>query len=181
MKIYTKTGDKGDTGLRGGKRLPKSDPRVSAYGDVDELNASLGLLPASLPRRRAFSKLRLDLEKVQCQLFELGAALSSPAGTPEASAFKAGSELWLEAEIDRMTADLPPLANFILPGGVPAGAVLHHARTVCRRAERATVALGAEAPPQAVVYLNRLSDFLFVCARWVNNRLRSPEARWRSQ
>ncbi|MBI5595048.1 MAG: cob(I)yrinic acid a,c-diamide adenosyltransferase [Elusimicrobia bacterium] len=180
MKIYTKTGDKGETGLRGGSRLPKSDPRVQAYGDVDELNAALGLVPVSVPRRRAFSKLRLDLERVQGQLFELGAALSSPAGTAEAAAFRAGSELWLEAEIDRMTADLPPLSHFILPGGSQAGAALHLARTVCRRAERAAVALGKDAPPQSVVYLNRLSDFLFVCARWANNRLRSPEARWRT-
>ena len=179
MKIYTKTGDKGDTGLRGGTRVPKCSPRVAAYGETDELNAAIGLALSALPHRRAFAKLRLDLERVQDEIFRTGAALSSPAGTPEAGAFPAGSEAWLEPEIDRMTADLPPLRQFILPGGVPPAAALHLARTVSRRAERAVVALGPEAPASVVVYLNRLSDFLFVAARWTNNRLRGIETRWR--
>ena len=180
MKIYTKTGDSGQTGLRGGARVPKSDPRVDAYGEVDELNALLGLAAGALPRRRAFAQLRLDLEKVQGELFQTGAALASPAASPEEAAFKAGTELWLEAEIDRLSAALPPLSNFILPGGAPPAAALHQARAVCRRAERAVVSLGPAAPAPVVVYLNRLSDFLFVCARWMNYRLRSPETRWRA-
>ena len=179
MKIYTKTGDKGETGLRGGTRVPKSHARVAAYGETDELNAAIGLSLGALPRRRAFAKLRLDLERVQDEIFRAGAALSAPAGTPEAAAFSAGTESWLEAEIDRMTADLPPLRQFILPGGAPAAAFLHQARAVGRRAERAVVALGPEAPATVVVYLNRLSDFLFVAARWANNRLRAVETRWR--
>lgn len=178
MKIYTKTGDKGQTGLRGGARVSKADPRVGAYGEVDELNAVLGLAAGALPRRRAFAQLRLDLERVQGELFSAGAALSSPPGSPEEAAFKAGTELWLEAEIDRMSAVLPALANFILPGGAAPAAALHQARAVCRRAERAVVGLGTAEP--VVTYLNRLSDFLFVCARWMNNRLRSPETRWRA-
>jgi cob(I)alamin adenosyltransferase len=176
VKIYTKTGDSGETGLRGGKRVPKSDRQVAAYGDVDETNAAVGAALGLLPRRRAFAKLRLDLEKVQAQLFEAGAALSAPAGSPESAAFPAGAADWLEAEIDRMTADLPELRHFILPGGAPAGAHLHLARTVCRRAERGVVGLGTF--PSVVVFLNRLSDFLFVAARWANNRLRGGETRW---
>ncbi|TBR17337.1 cob(I)yrinic acid a,c-diamide adenosyltransferase [bacterium] len=176
MKIYTKTGDRGETGLRGGKRVPKSDAQVAAYGDADETNAALGAALALIPRRRAFAKMRLDLERVQAQLFEAGAALSSPAGSPESAAFPAGAADWLEAEIDRMTAELPELKHFILPGGCPAGAQLHLARTVCRRAERAVVGLGSF--PSVVVYLNRLSDFLFVAARWTNLRLRGGETRW---
>lgn len=176
MKIYTKTGDRGETGLRGGKRVAKNDAQVAAYGDVDETNAFLGSALALLPRRRAFAKLRLDLEKIQAQLFESGAALSSPAGSPESAAFPADAAGWLEAEIDRMTAELPELKHFILPGGSPAGAHLHLARTVCRRAERAVVGLGSY--PSVVVFLNRLSDFLFVAARWANMRLRGGETRW---
>jgi len=176
VKIYTKTGDRGETGLRGGKRVAKSDAQVAAYGDVDETNAALGTSLSLLPRRRAFAKLRLDLERVQGQLFEAGAALSSPAGSAESAAFPADASAWLEAEIDRLTAELPELRHFILPGGVPAGAQLHLARTVCRRAERGVVGLGGY--PSVVVYLNRLSDFLFVAARWVNGRLRGGETRW---
>lgn len=176
MKIYTKTGDKGETGLRGGKRVAKSDAQVAAYGDVDEANAAVGAALGLIPRRRAFAKLRLDLEKVQAQLFEAGAALSSPAGSPESAAFPEGAAAWLEAEIDRLSAELPELRHFILPGGCPAGAQLHLARAVTRRAERAAVGLASY--PSVVVYLNRLSDFLFVAARWANLRLRGGETRW---
>ncbi|TPW21876.1 MAG: putative ATP:cob(I)alamin adenosyltransferase [Elusimicrobia bacterium] len=176
MKIYTKTGDRGETGLRGGKRVAKSDAQVAAYGDVDEANAALGAALALIARTKTFARLVLDLEKVQAQLFEAGAALSSPAGSPESAAFPAGAADWLEAEIDRLTADLPELKHFILPGGSPAGAQLHLARTVCRRAERAVVGLGSY--PSVVVFLNRLSDFLFVAARWANHRLRGGETRW---
>lgn len=179
MKIYTKTGDQGSTGLRGNVRVSKSHPRVAAYGEVDELNSALGLALGHLPRRHAFAKLRLDLERVQRELFQAGAALAAPHATPEASAFAAGSEAWMEPEIDRMWGALPPLTNFILPGGVPAAGVLHQARAVCRRAERAVVALGSEAPGPAVVYLNRLADLLFAAARWVNLRLGGGETTWR--
>lgn len=181
MKIYTKTGDNGQTGLRGGSRVSKSEPRVAAYGEVDELNAVLGMASGAIPRRRSFSQFRLNLDKIQGELFQVGAALSSPPGSPEEAVFKAGAELWLEAEIDRMSAALPPLTNFILPGGAVPAATLHQARAVCRRAERAVVGLGPTAPAPVVIYLNRLSDFLFVCARWMNNRLRAPETRWRAQ
>lgn len=176
MKIYTKTGDKGETGLRGGKRVAKSDAQVAAYGDADEANAAVGAALALLPRRRAFAKLRLDLERVQAQLFEAGAALSSPAGSKESAAFPTDAAAWLEAEIDRLTGELPGLKHFILPGGSPAGAQLHLARTVTRRAERAVVGLGGY--PSVVVYLNRLSDFLFVIARWMNLRQHGGETRW---
>ncbi|MDE2292079.1 MAG: cob(I)yrinic acid a,c-diamide adenosyltransferase [Elusimicrobia bacterium] len=179
MKIYTKTGDKGETGLRGNVRVPKSHPRVSAYGDVDELNSALGAALAALPRRRAFAALRLDLERAQRELFEAGAALAAPAGTPPASAFPAGREAWMEPEIDRLWGQLPPLDCFILPGGVPAAAALHVARAVCRRAERSVVALGAEAPAGVVIHLNRLADFLFAAARWTNRRLGGAETGWR--
>lgn len=179
MRIYTTTGDRGETGLRGGARVPKCHPRVAAYGETDELNAAVGLALGALPRRRAFAKLRLDLERAQDELFRAGAALSAPAGTPEAAGFPAGAEGWLEAEIDRMSSDLPPLRNFILPGGAPPACALHLARAVARRSERAVVALGAEAPAAVVVYLNRLSDFLFTAARWANHRLRGVETRWR--
>lgn len=179
MKIYTKTGDGGETGLRGGKRVSKADARVEAYGEVDELNSFLGAALASLPAGARFSTLRRSLGRVQAELFHIGAVLASPPGHSDAAAFPAGFAAWLEAEIDAMTRTLKPLRRFILPGGSPAGAQFHLCRTVCRRAERAVVRLPrAERPDGIVVYLNRLSDYLFTAARWVNARLRREETEW---
>lgn len=179
MKIYTKTGDQGETGLRGGTRVPKDHPRVMAYGEVDELNSCLGCAHSVLPRRPAFSGLRKSLLQAQSDLFHIGSVLASPPGKDQYPDLPADAEKWLEREIDRMDKELPTLKNFILPGGSQAGALLHIARTVCRRAERALGGIEAgELSPSIRIYLNRLSDYLFTAARWVNQRLKSPEARW---
>ena len=178
MKIYTKTGDKGETGLFGGRRVRKDHPRIAAYGDVDELNALLGLA------RRLNDRPELDriLQKIQNDLFDLGAVLA----TPDPGRLRGGSFIRredisaLEEEIDRLDRDLPPLRNFILPGGSELAANLHLARTVCRRAEREIVALAEKEPvgEEVLGYINRLSDFLFVLARWVNFKEEFPESRW---
>lgn len=179
MKIYTRTGDRGDTGLRGGRRVRKDHPRVGAYGDVDELNSCLGAALSLLPRKPAFRGLSRSLERIQNELFRVGARLALPGeGKGTAPCLPPGSVRILEDEIDRMTRDLKPLRRFILPGGSPAGASLHIARAACRRAERSAVALGRGAPPEIVVFLNRLSDHLFTAARWVNRRLGAAEKEW---
>lgn len=179
MKIYTKTGDAGDTSLFDNTRVRKSDGRVDAYGEVDEVNACLGAARAA----GVDADVAAAIEAVQKDLFALGARLADPsariAGRVEKAAIAAADVERLEREIDRLEAELPPLRRFILPGGSPAGAALHLARTVCRRAERRVVALGAGAvEPVLVVYLNRLSDLLFVMARAVNHRSRVPEVEW---
>ena len=173
-KIYTRTGDDGTTGLVDGSRLSKNDIRVRAYGDVDETNSLIGLVRLHLKSRR------LDdmMARVQNDLFDLGADLATPL--PEAGAADSEYALRmvpaqasrLEAELDALNADLEPLTSFVLPGGSPPAAYLHQARTVCRRAERVCVALAAQQPvnPAALTYLNRLSDFLFVAARWCNDQ-----------
>ena len=172
-KIYTKTGDDGSTGLATGERRAKSDLRVEAYGTVDETNAVVGLV-------RLHTKAELDaiLARVQNDLFDLGADLSTPEpadGTPlpfEALRITEAQVTRLEAEIDQLNAELEPLESFILPGGSPAAVHLHLARTVCRRAERLIVALsatGEKVSPPAVKYLNRLSDLFFVAARFAND------------
>jgi cob(I)alamin adenosyltransferase len=183
MKIYTKTGDDGETGLFGGPRVPKDNLRIEAYGTVDELNSVVGLVrlhtsstsgDAALREqaaRDALKSLDEQLERVQNQLFDLGAALATPEPlkfgivgvTDEAVAA-------MEQSIDAFERDLEPLKQFILPGGAPAAAYLHLARTVCRRAERLVVGLARQSDisPLGVIYLNRLSDWLFVAARWVN-------------
>jgi cob(I)alamin adenosyltransferase len=179
VKIYTKTGDSGDTGLRGGKRVPKCHPRVNAYGDIDELNSALGVCLSQIPRRRAFAALRLTLKRVQSELFSVGAILSAEKGDAEAGSLPNAAIETLEREIDLMDADLPELKRFILPGGSAPGASLHAARSVCRRAERSLCALGKEEfPPAVEVYVNRLSDFLFTAARWTNRRLQQAETPW---
>jgi cob(I)alamin adenosyltransferase len=186
MKIYTRTGDKGETGLWGGDRVPKNHPRVAAYGDVDELNTVVGLALCAIGKDKALAFLKNALERVQDELFIVGALLATPEasrgrltppfdkGLPKESASR------LETEIDEMTKALKPLKTFILPGGSPAGAALHHARAVCRRAERAAVALSQHdrVPEGLVVYLNRLSDHLFVCARWANMKAKRVETPW---
>lgn len=162
-KIYTRTGDSGETGLMGGKRLPKSHQRIQAIGEVDELNCALGLLLSAAP------VLTDTLRPIQNQLFELGAELAS-ADQPA----RIHSELIeaLERAIDQHESALPRLKNFILPGGTQAAALAHLARAVCRRAERALVALAAQEAvnPDSLKYLNRLSDLLFVLARELNHQ-----------
>ena len=170
-RIYTKSGDTGETGLGDGSRVPKDAPRVEAYGEVDELNAVLGLVTANCPDCPESALLR----GVQNDLFDVGADLCVPlTGHEEAEKMlrvvPAQYER-LEKAIDRLTETLEPLRSFVLPGGTPAAAWLHLARTVCRRAERAVVALTRteKVNPHALIYLNRLSDFLFVLARVANN------------
>ncbi len=179
MKIYTKTGDAGDTALFGGQRLPKDDSRIEAYGTVDELNAHLGLIV----RHCDSPDLKSRLLRVQGELLQVGADLATPldAKTSYITRLEAAPIARLEAEIDEWDAILPPLTNFILPGGSQPGAELHIARTICRRAERRAVSLArAEViTPNVIIYLNRLSDWLFVLARLVNHRQNVPEIAWR--
>src|SRR5689334_10628656 len=173
MKIYTKTGDAGDTGLFGGGRVPKSHPRVEAYGDVDELNAVLGLARAAEPMPRVDEV----IVPIQRDLFAIGALLATPDREKmHAHLTKAQIDedriTDLEHAIDDGDAELEPLKSFIVPGGSHKAAVLHVARTVCRRAERRVVELSTETeiPALVVIYLNRLSDLLFTLARVANKR-----------
>ena len=179
MKIYTKTGDFGDTSLFGGQRLPKHHIRIDAYGTVDETNAFLGLAAT----RCSLPDLTAVITRVQAELFEVGADLATPLDAKTAYVVRIEEDRIqrLEAEIDAWENDLPPLQNFILPGGSETGAALHIARTVCRRAERAVAALAAEEAINELTlrYLNRLSDWLFVLARVVNHRLGQAETPWR--
>ncbi len=181
MKIYTRTGDAGETGLFGGGRVPKDDPRVTAYGEVDELNAAIGLARATDPA----GLFDPELAAVQRDLFALGGQLAAP--DPEkVRAALAKAELSparvndFERAIDTAEAELAPLRAFILPAGTPQAAALHLARTVCRRAERAVVTLARQqdVPPLFLVYLNRLSDYLFVLARLANHRGNRPDVTW---
>lgn len=179
MKIYTKTGDTGETSLFDNTRVLKSDARVDAYGEVDELNACLGTVRAA----GVDADVAAAIEQIQKDLFALGARLADPSSriaerVTKAAVTPADVER-LEQLIDRLEAEVPPLRRFILPGGSPAGAALHLARTVCRRAERRVVALGVgQDEPVVVIYLNRLSDLLFVMARAVNYRSKLPEVEW---
>jgi cob(I)alamin adenosyltransferase len=186
VKIYTKTGDSGETGLYGGVRVSKADPRVAAYGDVDELDAWLGFTRASLQQTSHSADLAAMTEQIQKDLFALGARLADPAhhiaGRVTKVALGAADVARLEGWIDTLEGSLPPLRKFILAGGSPAGAALHVARTTCRRAERSMVALlsgqtGAF-ETDLLVYMNRLSDLLFVMARAVNQRAGTSEIEW---
>jgi len=179
MRIYTKTGDAGETALFDGTRVAKNDSRVAAYGEVDELNAWIGLARANQPG----APVDEVLASVQRDLFALGAILADPAHKIASRVQKAtiGSDdvTRLEQAIDRFEAGVPPLRRFIFAGGCPAGALLHLSRTVCRRAERSIVSLGQDAVPAvALVYVNRLSDLLFVLARAVNHQAGIPETEW---
>ncbi len=182
MKIYTKTGDDGENGLFGGPRVPKDHLRIETYGTVDELNSVVGIV--RLHVSAASRELDAQLERIQNELFDLGAALATPdpikfgiTGVSEESV------ALLEQSMDRFDADLEPLKQFILPGGAPAAAYLHLARTVCRRAERLTVALARQSDiaPTGVVYLNRLSDWFFVAARWINKQAGEPDVPWKKE
>ncbi len=171
-RIYTRTGDAGSTRLASGAPVSKASPRVSAYGDVDETNAVLGLARLSTAGAAPLDPI---LARIQNDLFDLGADLATPeraAGAPEPLRIVASQVDRLEREIDALNAELSALTSFVLPGGTAAAAALHVARTVCRRAERAAVALAAAETvnPEAVRYLNRLSDLLFVAARYANDK-----------
>lgn len=178
MKIYTRTGDAGGTSLFGSGRVSKASPRVRAFGEVDELNAWIGVARAHVEER----EIQLALERVQKDLFALGALLATPdpkRRRGEKFALPAERIAALEGEIDAWERELPELTAFILPAGSRGGSLLHAARAVCRRAERAIVELDADDLPETVLpYVNRLSDWLFVCARVVNRRAGEEETRW---
>lgn len=185
MKIYTRTGDTGSTGLYGGKRLPKHNLRIEAYGTVDELNATLGAVHAVIPQDLNLAlEIPAMLEIIQRDLFDIGAHLATPYSAGEAPAslpsIRPDAVTWMEDTIDRLDDHLEPLKNFILPGGGQAGSLLHVARTVCRRAERRVSALSEieYIDPYIVQYLNRLSDHLFTLARVLNRVEGKPEIRW---
>ncbi|MFC2130645.1 cob(I)yrinic acid a,c-diamide adenosyltransferase [Bacteroidota bacterium] len=180
MKIYTKTGDKGTTSLYNGKRVPKSSPRVETYGTVDVLNSILGIAIAHDPP----GIMKEDITKISNMLFNLGSDLATPLDSnskfkPER--IKEEQITYLEQNIDEYTEQMPPLKNFILPGGTKSAAFLHYARTVCRRAERLAVALSekeniGELP---VIFLNRLSDYLFTAARYANHLSGVKDREWK--
>jgi cob(I)alamin adenosyltransferase len=179
MKIYTKTGDRGETGLFGGPRISKDAPRIEAYGTVDELNSVLGIVRAQ-PIERDIDAL---LRQIQNELFDLGAQLATPDPAAHHTSMIGPAQIAaLEATIDRFEERLDPLKQFILPGGIPAAAQLHFARTVCRRAERRLITL-VHQPTESiadelVIYLNRLSDLLFVLARAVNHAAGCSDVPW---
>jgi cob(I)alamin adenosyltransferase len=179
MKIYTKTGDGGETSLFGGGRVPKDDARVEAYGAVDELNAAIGLARALQPA----PEIDVDLSRIQAELFAVGAELATPHDARAHGSIPGVRVEWAEAleqRMDRWDEQLPPLTAFVLPGGSPVAAALHVARATCRRAERRAVALShlTHIDPTVVVYLNRLSDFLFEAARADNQRAGVAETLW---
>jgi cob(I)alamin adenosyltransferase len=181
MKLYTRTGDAGTTGLFGGDRVAKCHPRLAAYGTLDELNSLLGVLALHLDPALGSSA---DLARVQRDLFALGAVLATPPAKAGKVAKRLTHPTWpipeFEADIDRLAALAPPMTHFVLPGGCPASAYAHWGRTVCRRAEREVVALDAAdpVPAEVVVYLNRLSDWLFALARAANAVAGVEDVKW---
>lgn len=178
MKIYTKTGDTGQSSLYGGKRVSKDYIRLEAYGTIDELNSTLGLALSSL----RLQELENDLRSIQSDLFRLGSELAVPEGKtiPGFTLLDNSRTNWLELTMDKMSATLPPLKSFVLPGGTKLAAYLHLARTVCRRAERRVVSLANQETvrPEVISYLNRLADYLFVLARFANNQANTPDIPW---
>jgi cob(I)alamin adenosyltransferase len=177
-RIYTRTGDKGDTGLGDGERRPKYDSRIDAYGEVDELNCVIGLARLHTQRGDAdLTRIDATLARIQNDLFDVGADLCFPPKEDEGAALRVteAQVTAIERAIDDLNAELSPLTSFVLPGGAPAAAELHQARTVCRRAERAVVFLSSRESVGApvIAYLNRLSDYLFVAARFANQRGKS--------
>jgi cob(I)alamin adenosyltransferase len=178
MKIYTRTGDRGETGLLGGARVDKNVLRVETYGEMDELNAALGVARAQV----SDSEIAAILEALQRDLFSVGALLADPEGKFQSNkvAIAPADVERLERHIDHFESRLPPLTRFLLPGGSAGAAALHLARAVARRAERRLVALSrAESvPPALLAFLNRLSDLLFVLARWENHQRASEESSW---
>lgn len=185
VKVYTRTGDKGETSLFTGQRIPKDDPFIEAIGTVDECNCSIGVAIAALEKSAKFQAVKEQLEHVQHALFDVGAALATPRNSAEKSKldktrFDISSTQLLESWIDAMDTQLPELHAFILPGGSLAGASLHLARSICRRAERLVVPLNkrTDVCDGVLVYLNRLSDYLFVLSRYVNHLAGCPETSW---
>lgn len=181
-RIYTRRGDQGSTSLVGGQRVAKEDLRIESYGTVDELNAVIGLATVSAAERPEFAPLSPILRRVQHELFNLGSILATlPEDVHERQPRVTAAETTqLEREIDKFNDLLSPLRSFVLPGGSRLNAELHLARTVCRRAERITCALARQASvdDQAIAYLNRLSDALFVWSRWVNAAAGTEEVLW---
>lgn len=180
MKIYTKSGDEGQTGLFGGGRVPKDHLRIQAYGTLDELNGWLGLI---LSKGKLPGDLGGRLERIQGELFQLGAELATPSGKKLSMALLSASQIQtLETEIDGMEETLPGLKTFILPGGTESASMLHLARTVCRRGERALLPLHRDEPlrPEVIQYVNRLSDYLFVCARYACEGQGGTELAWKA-
>lgn len=187
MKIYTRTGDKGMTSLFSGERVSKDNAFIEAIGTVDEGNSAIGLALSFLPKEEKFSSARSQLEMIQHALFDVGAALATPRTCHESqklekTRFDHEAIELLERWIDIMDAHLPPLKNFILPGGHPVGAALHLSRSIIRRAERLVIPLyeQADVTQTVLVYLNRLSDYLFIVSRFLNHQLQVPETLWRS-
>lgn len=186
VKIYTKTGDQGQTSLFTGHRVPKNSPYMDAIGTVDECNSAIGAAISLLSSDKKFKEVKAELEFVQHALFDIGAALATPrslASTPKISKTRFDSEeiTLLEKWIDKMDTELPKLTYFILPGGHPASALLHLARSICRRSEREAypLAQNADVSENVLVYLNRLSDYLFVLSRYVNLLAGCEETRWK--
>jgi len=179
-RIYTKTGDQGQTHLAGGQRVAKDSARIECYGTVDELNAFVGM--AAVSTAECLPALGPILRRVQHELFNLGSILATrPEDVhPKQARITAAEVQQLEAEIDRANEELAPLRSFVLPGGTRLNTELHACRTICRRAERLTVTLSREesVPPEAIQYLNRLSDAFFVWSRWVNHKLGVAEVLW---
>jgi cob(I)alamin adenosyltransferase len=181
MRIYTRTGDEGETGLFGGGRVRKDDPRVTAYGEVDELNSAIGVARAAEPAQLFDA----ELEAIQRDLFSIGGQLATPDPEKvrkalEKAALSTERVGDFERAMDAADAELPPLRAFVLPAGTPKAAALHLARTVCRRAERGVISLAREHPVPTlfVVYLNRLSDYLFTLARLANHRAGRGDVTW---
>jgi len=185
-RVYTRAGDKGDTALVGGRRVPKDSPRIEAYGTIDELNSVIGLARAfnAEQSRKGRNHRRLDeiLRRLQNELFDLGSELATPAASFYEGMFRVGPEqvTALEQLIDECQKDLTPLKSFVLPGGGRVGGFLHQARTVCRRAERCVLALSRveDIGEWPLKYVNRLSDLLFVLSRWVGKHLGETEYLW---
>jgi len=179
-RIYTKAGDQGETHLAGGQRVTKDSPRIECYGTVDELNAFTGM--AAVSATELVPTLAPILGRVQHELFNLGSILATKPEDvhPKQARITEAEVLQLESEIDRLNEDLAPLRSFVLPGGTRLNTELHACRTICRRAERQAVRLAREEsiPPEAIQYLNRLSDAFFVWSRWVNHVLGVPEVLW---
>lgn len=185
-KIYTRTGDKGETSLYSGQRVSKDNPSVEAIGTVDECNCAIGIAVSLMGTQPIFDKARGQLEQVQHALFDVGAALATPLTKAannklEKTRFDNESTAMLEEWMDVMDAELPQLHSFILPGGNSCGAVLHLARSICRRAERLVVPLHkkGDVSESVLIYLNRLSDYLFMLSRYVNALTHTPETQWK--
>lgn len=185
IKIYTKTGDEGNTSLIGGTKVPKSHLRIESYGTVDELNSFIGLLNDHLLAFDALKQLNIDLKEIQDRLFTIGSALACDPDKETRMKLPDLTEIdvhWLEQRIDDMQCELPEMKHFILPGGHVAVSSAHVARCVCRRAERLCVAMQLQnlfMPPLVLQYLNRLSDYLFVLARYIGHSLHIPELAWK--